>query len=111
MSLEQAQAFAKGLDELVTNFKAEEAALAEEFKTYVQGAGSEFQEKSHTYAKESVEKVDQLATDIQSLYQETYGEELPPPTGGAPEEPIYPDNTLPGEAPNQELPKPQGKKK
>jgi len=93
MSLEQAQAFTKGLEELVTNFKAEEQALADEFKTYIQGAGAEFQEKSHTYAKESVEKVDQLATDIQQLYEDTYGdgteeggggEELPPPGGGAP---------------------------
>lgn len=82
MSLEQAQAFAQGLQDLVTQFKADEKALADAYGQYVSDAGAEFQEKSHTYAKESVEKVDQLATDIQTLYQNTYGEPLPPPTGG-----------------------------
>jgi len=80
MSLEQAQAFAKGLQDLIDTFKSEQKALADEYAQYISTAGKEFQEKSHTYAKDAVTKVDELATDIQTLYQDTYGEPLPPPT-------------------------------
>jgi hypothetical protein len=79
MSTEQASEFIKGLNDLITTYKADIQGSTDVFGQEVKGATKKFVDASHTYAQTTVARTDQLATDIQTLYQSIYGEGIETP--------------------------------
>lgn len=85
MSTDQANEFIKGLQDIIATFKTDINAATDVFGQEVKGATKKFVDASHAYAQTTVSRTDQLATDIQTLYQNIYGEGIdvpaPPDTG------------------------------
>src|SRR5678816_3526522 len=99
----EAASFAEGLRQLSEQFKQECGTTTDEYETYVKEAGVEFQETSHTYAKDMTQLANQYTLDIQSLYQDIYGEGEGEGEGG---ETTPPEEIV--EPPQEQVPPPEG---
>jgi hypothetical protein len=85
MSKEQAIDFAKGLQDLSTDFRSDIRTNVEVYEQETKGAGKKFVDASHNFAKSSTARAEQYITDIQSLYKSIYGDGIETPGEGTDE--------------------------
>jgi phage-related minor tail protein len=79
MSVDQAEAFVKGLKQLSDQFREDCATTTDVYKQETKGATKQFIDASHKYAKDMTGRADQYTSDIQALYNDIYGEGIDTP--------------------------------
>jgi len=121
MSMQQAEDFIKGLQDLGDSYRADVDGYTAEYKEVIVGAAQEFQDASHQYTADMASRADQLVHDVKALYDQIYPTGDPNPTppdtgggeGGGSGEGIWegkPSDPHPSTGPAP-IPEPKGKKK